>query len=45
MTKVAITEKGDAKKILEWFKAHKDDEYATILEKTVKESRDKLTLG
>jgi len=37
--KVSVLEKGDAAKILEWFKKHKDEEYADILEEVVKESR------
>ncbi len=44
MGKVVMVEKGNAAKILEWFKKHKDEEYADILSKVVEESRDKLLL-
>lgn len=44
MSKITIVERGDAKKVLEWFKFHKDEEYAAILEEIVKDSRDELTL-
>ncbi len=37
--KVSIVEKGDAAKILKWFKKHKDEKYADILEEVVKEFR------
>jgi|GEM_PF-3541217 len=43
--KTAIMEKGNIVKILKWFKAHSDEEYADILEEVVKESRNKLSLG
>ncbi len=42
--KVSILEKGNAAKLLEWFKAIKDEEYADILERVLKESRKNLTL-
>jgi len=42
--KVSIVEKGDAAKILEWFKRHKDEEYADILEGVVKECRKDFNL-
>jgi len=44
MVRLSIIEKGDVAKVLEWFKSHRDDEYADILGKTVKENRDKLLL-
>ncbi len=44
MTKALILEKGDVKRILEWFKLHKDEEYADILEGAVKEHREEFTL-
>ncbi len=44
MVRVLTLEKGDAGKILDWFKMHKDEEYADILERIVKESREKLNL-
>jgi len=42
--KVSIVEKGDAAKILEWFKKHKDEGYADILEEVVKECRKEFNL-
>jgi len=42
--KISVMEKGDAAKILEWFKEHKDKEFADILEGVVKESRKELSL-
>ncbi len=44
VAEISVLEKGNATKILEWFKDHRDDEYAKVLEKVVKESRKKLTL-
>jgi hypothetical protein len=42
--KIFIVEKGNAAKILKWFRSHKDEEYADILEDVVNESRDRLSL-
>ena len=39
MTKALILER-----ILEWFKLHKDEEYADILEEIVREHREEFTL-
>jgi len=36
MNKTTHVEKGNPAKILEWFKSHRDDEYASILEQVVK---------
>ncbi|MFH1773567.1 MAG: hypothetical protein ABH874_01215 [Methanobacteriota archaeon] len=44
MEEKIISEKGNALKILEWFKLHKDEEFAKVLESTVKRSREKLAL-
>ncbi len=41
---VSILEKGNAARLLEWFKANKDEEYADILERVLEESRKNLTL-
>ncbi len=42
--KVSVVEKGNAAKILEWFKKHRDEEYADILDEVVKGSRKRLNL-
>jgi hypothetical protein len=42
--KTTVVEKGNAKKILEWFRNHKDEEFASILEDVVAESRKELSL-
>ena len=42
--KISIIEKGDAARILGWFKEHKDEEFADVLEEVVKESRKELSL-
>jgi hypothetical protein len=41
---LSIVEKGDAAKILDWFKRHTDVEYADLLEEVVRESRKELKL-
>jgi len=42
--KISVVEKGNASKILKWFKTHKDEEYANLLEEVVKKSREELSL-
>lgn len=42
--KFSVGEKGNAAKVLEWFKGHKDLGYAEALEEVVKESRRELAL-
>ena len=42
--KISVVEKGNATKMLKWFRTHKDGEYADILRDVVKESRDRLFL-
>ena len=44
MNKTTLVEKGNPAKILEWFKSHRDDEYASILERVVEDAREKMTL-
>jgi hypothetical protein len=43
--KTVVLEKGNALKILEWFRLHKDEGYANIVERAVKKSREELALG
>lgn len=43
--KTVVSEKGNALKLLEWFKSHKDEEFAKVLEGAVKKSRKELSLG
>ena len=42
--KTIVSEKGNALKILEWFKSHKDEEFAEVLEAAVKKGRRELSL-
>lgn len=42
--KFSVLEKGNAAKVLEWFKSHKDEGYAEALEEVVKKSRRELAL-
>ena len=43
--KTSVIEKGEAAGIHKWFKKHKDEKYADILEKVVKDMRDNLSLN